>query len=380
MRPISTRFVTALGVSHKRATKIICTPPGGDPVVIGQAKRGANGAYGPGWTSGSVSSSNSTGARYQASLTISPEPGADTFGLLSTPGAIFTIRHGIDYGAGDVELIDCGVYEAAKGAVNLGEGGIGLSLVDQWQRIERCRFLSAYYPTSGTRAAKIAEAVAGAFDTVDVLILTQGGVYEQGDNLWERDRTQFIADMAKDGALESAFDASGTFRIRTPPVLDGSAPVWTFRTGEMSNIVTADRERPLDRMYNTVVMQPMDDTQSWDQQTIVLADIDHPRHPSKIGVVPFFYKSATLNTPAEVTAAGIAIMQRVLGTTETVSISALGNPALEVGDVVSVIHGATDTDPGFQATHLIDSFQMDLDTGAMSLATRSSTLADLEES
>ncbi|MFI5426045.1 hypothetical protein [Aeromicrobium sp. UC242_57] len=313
-------------------------------------------------------------------MTISPEPGADTFGLLSTPGAIFSISHGIDYGADDVELIDCGVYEAAKGAVNLGEGGIGISLVDLWQRVERCRFLSAYYPASGTRAAKIAEAVAGAFDTVDVLILSQGGVYEQGDNLWERDRTQFIADMAKDGALEAAFDASGTFRIRTPPALDGSAPVWTFRTGEASNIVTADRERPLDRLYNTVVMQPMDDSQSWDQQTIVLADIDHPRHPSKIGVVPFFYKSATLNTPAEVTAAGIAIMQRVLGTTETVSITSVGNPALEVGDVVSVVHAATDTDPGFQATHLIDSFQMDLDTGAMSLATRSSTLADLEES
>lgn len=306
-------------------------------------------------------------------------PGSDTYGLISTPGAIFAIKHGIDYGAGNVELIDCGVYEAASAAASVGTGQISFPLIDLWQRIQRCRFTSPYSPSSGSRADKIAEAVADAMSSVTVNALAQGGTYEEGDNLWDKDRTQFINDMSKDGSIDAAFDASGEFRIRAEPVLEGQAPVWTFRTGDSGNIVTADRQRPMDQLYNTVIMQPMDSLQSWDQQTIILSDPDHPRHPDKIGVVPFFYQSPTLDTAEEAMASGTTIMQRVLGTTETVSLNALSNPALEVGDVVTVVHDATDTDPGFQDIHLIDSWQMDLMTGAMTLATRSANLADLEE-
>jgi len=367
MRPVSERFKAALGVSHKRASRITCTVPGGEPVELR-------------WTAGSVSSSNSTGVRYQASLTLAPTYGFDTYALVSTPGAIFTIEHGIDYGAGVVELIGCGVYEAAKGAVDLGGGDVAISLVDLWQRVERCRFLSPYYPASGNRSVKIAEAVTDAMPGVALAGTADGGVYEQGDSLWDRDRTKFINDMATDGSLDAAFDASGAFRIRPQPILDPAAAVWTFRTGLAANILAADRERPFDRLYNTVVMEPLDATQSWDRQVIILSDPDHPRHPDKIGTVPFFYKSPTLDTPEQVTAAGVTIMQRVLGTTETVNVSALGNPALEVGDVVTLIHAATETAPGFMATHIIDSFQMDLRTGSMSLATRSTALADVEES
>lgn len=381
MRPISERFKAALGTGHKRVTSITCTVPGDDPVTISAAKKLPNGRTGPGWTAGSVSSSNSTGARYQAGLTITPEPGSDTYGLISTPGAIFAIKHGIDFGGGDVELVDCGVYEAAKPAVDLGGGDIRVTLVDQWVRLERNRFLSPYYPESGSRAVKIAEVVTAAIPGVVLVGTADGGLYEQGDNLWDRDRTRFIRDMADDGALDAAFDASGAFRIRPQPIMDAASEnVWTFRTGVAGNILTADRERPLDKLYNTVVMEPMEESQSWDRQVIVLGDTDHPLHPSKYGPAQFFYKSPTLQTPADVTAAGVAILQRFMGTTETINLGAVSNPALEVGDVVPVIHARTDTDPGLQAVHAIDSFQMDLKTGAMTLATRSSNLPELEES
>lgn len=367
MRPVTDRFRAALGVSHKRATTITCTAPGGSPVPLA-------------WTSGSVSSSNSTGVRYQAGLTLAPTPGFDTYGLASTPGAIFRISHGIDYGAGDRELIDCGVYEAASGGVNLGEGDVSLTLVDLWQRVERCRFLTPHYPANGTRSSRIVDAINGAMPSVETIVTATGGNYVQGDNLWDRDRTTFIKDMATDGALDAAFDASGAFRIRAEPNLDPNAAVWTYRTGAASNIASAERERPFDRLYNTVIVIPVDATQIWERQTISLFDSSHPRHPSKIGVVPFFYGAPTLTTAAAARAAGVAIFQRVIGTTETLSIDGIGNPALEVGDVVSVVHEPTDTDPGFQAAHIIDSWQMDLVSGSMDLATRSSALAEVQES
>lgn len=367
MRWISDRFRKALGVSHKRATTITCTVPGGQPVALA-------------WTSGSVSSSNSTGVRYQASLQIAPTPGLDTYALVSTPGAIFRIKHGIDYGAGDVELIDCGVYEAATGAVDLGGGNISLALVDLWQRIDRCRFLAPHYPPNGTRASRIIAAVTEAIPGVQTIATATGGNYVQGDNLWDRDRVAFINDMATDGALDASFDASGMFRVRAQPTLDPAAAVWTFRSGEVANIASVERERPFDRLYNTVVVVPVDATQVWTRQTISLFDSSHPRHPSKIGVVPFFYGAPTLTLAKDALAAGVGIFQRVIGTTETLSIDGISNPALEVGDVVAAVFELTNTDPGFQAAHIIDSWQMDLATGSATYATRSSSLADVQES
>lgn len=366
MRPISDRFKAALKVSHKRATEITCTPPGGDPIPLR-------------WTAGNVSSSKSTGVRYQANLTLAPTPGLDTFGLISTPGAVFRIKHGIDFGAGDVELVDCGVYETAKGATKIGDGAVALSLVDQWCRVDRDKFLSPYYPESGTRASKIVEVVTGAMPGVATVVLADGGIYEQGERLWDRSRPTFITDMADDGALDVGFDASGAYRIRAQPILDPKAAVWTFRTGEPSNIDSAERERPFDKRYNMVVMEPLDGSQSWDRQIIILDDPDHPMHPDKFGDAQFFYKSPTLDTPEQVTAAGVAIMQRFLGTDETISIGGRGNPALEVGDVVTIVHEPSGNDVGLQVAHIIDSFSMDLRTGGMSLATRSTALADLQE-
>lgn len=379
MREISARFKAALNVSHKRATTITVTVPGGDPVEIGPSAVLDNGTRGPGWSNATVSSSNSTGVRYSADLTITPAPGFDTYALVSTPGAIFDIDHGINFGGGDVELVDCGVYEAASGGVNILDGDVSLRLVDLWQRVERCRFISAYAPASGTRAERIAVAVIDAIPTATTSITDDGGNFTAGP-VWDRDRTQFINDMARDGSLDAAFDAAGVFRIRTQPILNATAPVWTFRTGAASNIESAERERPFDRLYNTVIVSPIDETQTWARQTVSLEDPNHPRHPDKIGVVPYFYSSPTLKSASAAQGAGATILQRVLGTTETVALGVLGNPALEVGDTVPIVHEATDTDPGFQATHLIDGFRMDLETGAMSLATRSTSLAELEES
>lgn len=386
MRTISQRFSDALGVSHRLTTTITCTVPGGSPVVIGPSALLADGVtHGPGWSAASVSSSNATGVRYSASLTVTPAPGQDTYAILSTPGAIFEIRHGIDFGAGDTELVDMGVYEATQGGVNILDGDISLSLVDLWTRLERCRFLKPYAPTSGTRASRITEAVTAAAPGYPTSVLSTGGSLVAG-GVWDQSRTQFIADLAKDGGLDAFFDAAGVFVVRDEPILTPTAPDWTFLTGaDRGNIVTASRERPFDRLYNAVVVKPADETQTWAAQTVVIDDPNHPRWPGTpptygdgIGLTPFFWSSPSVMSVASAKSAGAAILQRVLGTTESVSLGVLGNPALEVGDTISIVHPATEVYPGFSAFHLIDSFNYNLATGDMSVATRSTSLAELE--
>jgi hypothetical protein len=374
MRSVSAQYKAALNVSHKNTTTVTCTTPLGVEVDLQIS-------------GGGVSSSADSGARYQARIDVLPQPGVDLYSILSTPGALFDIDHGIDFGGGSVELVDYGVYEAASGGINIIEGSISLSLVDQWQRIERCRFSEPYTPPSGiwsTRAQYITDALTnsftGAIPDAAVLVYDDGGTWTPTpDRVWDRDRTQFIRDIATDGGLDVFFNAAGQFVIRKEPIVDPTASVWTFRTGEFGNIETADRERPFDRLYNRVVINPIDENQTWTPSTFDITDTANSRHSDYIGVVPYFYSSPTLLTQAAVNNAGETLLQRIQGTTETLSLGTLGAP-LEVGDTVTVIHPPTDSDPGFNAIHIIEGWDYDLVSGTMTCKTRSSELAELEES
>jgi hypothetical protein len=379
VRPISTRFARALGTSHKRVTRISCTVPGGEPIQIGQAVKDAHGRYGPGWTSGEVSATKSPGVRYSATLTVVPEPEKDTYGTLATPGAIFDIDHGIDFGAGDIDWVDCGVYEAVKGGVRITGGDISLTLNDQYTRVQQCRFTAPYSPGTGTRGSRAAAAVVDAIPGVITSVQADGGTYVEGNNVWDRDRTQFLTDMSTDGSLYMGFDAAGVWTVQAEPVLDLADVVWTFRTGTAGNIFTADRDLPLDQLYNVVIVSPIDDTQTWTRQEVPLLDEDHPRHHNKIGARPFFYVSPTLGSAEAAYAAGETILQRLLSTSGVINISALSNPALEPGDNIFAIHETTDTDPGLDDLYMIESWQMDLATGGMSFDGRASELVESEE-
>jgi hypothetical protein len=366
VRAVSQQFLDALGVSHRNATVFTCTPPGGDPVTLR-------------WSSLSVAFNASIGIRRTADATLPPVLGTDLYSIVSTPGAIFHVEHGIDYGAGRTELVDVFHGEAADGGVNIVAGEIRLRLSDLWQRVERCRFPSPYSPSAGTRSARIAAAITSAVPAATVNVLTEDGGSTVGGKTWDRDRTQFVKDLAADGSLDAYFEPDGSFTIRSLPLMDAASSVYVLRTGEYGTIINADRERPLDRLYNTVIVLPSDESQTWARQTATVTDPDHPRHPDKIGVVPFFYSSPTITTAGRAATAGRSILQRVLGTTETLKLGALSNPALEGGDIVTVVHESTETDPGFGAAHFVDSGTLDCATGEMTLQTRSAALAEIEE-
>lgn len=365
MRQASARFGAALNGPHERVTQITCKVPGGTPVSLG-------------YDSCTVTMQSGIGRRRAADIGVTPEPGTDLYALVATPGAEFWIGHGIDFGAGDVELMDVFYGEAVSGGVSLAAGSIRMQLSDMWGRVERCRFIAPQSPTAGSRATRIAAALTGAIPGASVSVTDDGGTYT-GGKVWDLDRSQLIRDLATDGALDVAAQPDGSWLITEEPILRPGAPTWTYRTGEAGNIGSADRERPLDRLYNTVVVRPTDETQTWPQQVIALEDTGHPRHSSKVGVVPFFYSSPTIGTASAARRAGATILQRIIGTTETLSLGALGHPGQEPGDTISIIHPATETDPGFADAHIVDAVSLDCVSGAMTLNTRSSSLADLED-
>lgn len=365
MKDVSARFLDSLLVPHRRVTTFTCTPPGGEPVDLP-------------WTSLSTTFTSAIGIRRTADATLSPVPGLDLYALCSTPGAIFDVAHGIDYGAGQTELVPTFHGEAASGSVSLVVGEVRLSLADMWQRIERCRFLAPVAPAAGPRADRITTGITGAIPGASVVVTGDAGTIKAGTT-WDRDRAQYLRDLATDGAVDVYPDTDGSWQVRPVPQMTPTSPAWVLRTGDFGNIISADRERPFDRLYNTVVVVPQDETQIWPRVVLKLANPEHPRHESKVGVVPFFWSSPTIENREQALKAGRTILRRVTGQTETMSLEALGNPALGGGETVSVAHEATETSAGVSGSYFVDGGTLDHASGSMTLQVRSSAVAEIEE-
>jgi hypothetical protein len=184
-------------------------------------------------------------------------------------------------------------------------------------------------------------------------------------------RSDLIAQLATDGGLEVFFTPDGNAVIRNEAQVTGS-PVWAIKPGTGGTLKALARQRPLDKLYNTVLVTPssLDGAQTWTVQTVSITDTTHPRHTSKIRTRPLRWEAKSAMTSGEALAAATILLNRTLGSTETLQLGSVSNPALEAGDVLT-IGDITDAGP-VNVTHIVDSYSLDLVTGDMTVATRSS--------
>jgi hypothetical protein len=369
VRPTSDEFDAALGAAHRRITKATCTLPDGTVLPL-KLRSGA-----------SVQAKRGTGStRSMPNLSIAPQPGVDLYKMLATPLSVFHVEHGINFGAGRIDTVPVFHGDAAAGSLKIGAGDITLSLVDMWGRIEEAAFAEPFAPAPGTRAEQISAAILGAIPTADIRVDDDGGSSPLV-GVWGGSRAQFITNMAADGRLEVSQDAAGVWVIRREPVINPGAPVYTFKTGVAGNIIrgSASRSTPFNKIYNTVVVVPANNAQTWSRQEVTLQDTTDPRHRNNIGVRAAEYRSATASTEAEAMSIGQTVLQQLLRSTETATYSAVSHPGLEPGDNVAIAHARTDVDPGYAATHLLDSFDLALDDGSMSASSSDASLYPLVE-
>lgn len=354
MRAVSSQFLQALGFPHKLVSAFTYTIPGGQPTQL-QVKFG------------SVAVDSTQRTRRTASLTV--------YGLqadyvaMTTPGTVFHIDHGLDYGGGQTEKVPVFHGELTNATQLVGDDTITLTLVDHMNWLNRCRLLTPYSPTASTtrvQAIKSLVQTAKPGTTVTVTATDTGTIGSQ--NVWTNSVVDAITSLCKDGAMDAYFQPDGTFLICDLPTTT-TPSVWTA-SGLLKSV---ERQRPMDKLYNTIVVQPSatDGSQTWAQQTAQITDTTNPRHPNNIGVVPYFWPSPTASTAAAALNAAKAILFRMLGTTETLSLGLLSNPALEGNDLVRVVIPALNNEPADIKQHFIDSFSLDLNSGAMTAATRS---------
>jgi hypothetical protein len=116
---------------------------------------------------GSVSVSGSSRIRRTANLTV--RGGSALYDLVSTPGAIFKVMHGIRFTAVGVETIPVITGELSGAAQSLGDGTIGLDIADFWQVIDGTDFTVDYQPATTTgRVAEITARITAAVPTATV--------------------------------------------------------------------------------------------------------------------------------------------------------------------------------------------------------------------
>lgn len=367
MKAVSQRFKDSIPRPHRLETQVTAQVPGGDQIVLDI-------------TSCSISASGGTGTRKKAEIFIPAVDNKDIFELVSAPGTIFNIGHGFRYSSQSVELVDLFTGEATTGTSPLEDGSVQLSLTDRYNRVERSRFLYPRNPPAGKRAKTVADLMVDALGSVPEDVTTFGGSHT-GSSTWERDRSQAIKDLCTDGGLEAYVDsdgAYGTVVVRKAPELDPNNVVAIIRSGDGGTLKAGSRSRPLDRLYNTVVVTPSDETQTWSAQVADITDPNHPRHPNKIGTVPYFWSSPTAGSASSAMAAAKSILARVLGPVDwSLQVDAVGDPSLEPGDVIQVVKSGP-VGQSLSATHIIDGWTLDCITGGMTFDTRS-TLDSVEE-
>ena len=355
MYPVSARFLEAVSKPHRVVTEVEATPPGGATIPVR-------------WKSASLSSD--TDARIRTRVSMSALVTAAEWDVLSAPGCRVTIRHGVNFGGPDQELVPLFVGELSESSrvlsPNAGEARLSFQDLGGW--VTRAELVAPVSFAAGTsRASVIQQLVEAAIPGVDVVNTSTVGGFIPTPYVAARRRYQAIGDMESDGRLVSYFNGSGEYVIRDAPTLSDAA-VFTFR-----QFVQITRSRPLDRLYNTVVVSPgaNDGSQTWPTLTVQITDPSHPRHPSKVGVVPLFIDSSTASTAGEAAAVGRNELEKVIGSTESLALAMVANPALEAGDLVRVVTPHINEEPADILQHFIDGLSLDLVSGGMTLSTRS---------
>jgi hypothetical protein len=282
------------------------------------------------------------------------------------------IQHGFVYGGSDREMLPMLTGELTSAGSVLGDGLIGIALADRWQKLAACPRLYPYTPaTTARRVDEIIAAVQGVFPGITVRNSASDTGTVGTAQAWTS-RADQVASYATDGGMEVYFAPDGALVLRDVPQI-ADTPAWLIKTGPGGSLKGLTRTRPLDKLYNTVVLTPAtsDPAQTWTQVIAQITDTNDPRHPNRINVRPYPYASPTALTIEQARSVAARVLNRIIGTTETLDLSALAMPALEGGDVVRLQIPADSGD--LLVNHFLQQFTIDLASGEMAANTRSNT-------
>lgn len=329
MYAISAAFQAALKKSHTIVSKAEILSNGAVVAEIATA------------ISGRVTIERNAAIRRRCEVTLADTNGSlvptSSSSLLAPYGNEIRLYRGIRLSTGD-ELVPLGTFRISKTKVKDDEGVvITVNGYDRSRSISRGKLSAPYQIAAGTNYGTAIQNMISyvrpgtLFSFATTSATTPLLTFLEGDDPWKR-----AQEMAEAIGCELFFDPLGTCCLQT--VTDAGSPVWTYSEGSTATFLDLDRDLDDEATYNGVIATGEGPTltvpvraEAWDA---------NPSSPTyylgQYGKVPEFYSSPYLLTTAQASAAANARLTKKLGVTESVSFSAIVNPAHDAGDVVSI--------------------------------------------
>lgn len=362
MWPVTDDFLTAVRTDHRAVTQVQVWY-GGEQIGVVKPK------------AGSVSVDRTRDVRRQLSGFTCADPDrllipTDPTSLLAPYGQQLRCYRGVRLPTGD-ELVPVGVFRILKTNAAAPDGTISVEADDLSTPIRRNRWITPWQVTPADAADAVydiltdraPDVVADFGGTGSGTGYTVGaGVLEAGS---ESDPWRDAQEIARSAGYELAFGPDGVARLY-PPASPEADPTVTYPAGSV--VLTAEREVDATETYNGVYAYGEGSAietpvygEAWDED---------PASPTyrygPFGQVPRFYSSPFITTTDQADAAAESLLAQVTGSAESVSWTQLGNPALDVDDVIDL----TVEDLGLAARLVLDTLDIPLLPEPMSATAR----------
>lgn len=332
MRPVSSKFLAAVGSSHRMASRATVLS------TVGQNGTTPTGTVIP-LDDGTVTFDSTANVVSTMSLVTSQAWPANYADLLTPYGNEVFIERGVVYGDGTTEWVSMGYFRLDDvDQQTAPDGPITLSGPDRMQGIIDARIVAPITFAAGTTVAGIITSLVSSvytwatFSIDSSLTTAQINVAQTTTD----DRFGFINDLVTSYGMIWYWDYRGVLIVTFPPSL--TAPVATILSGRKGVMVTMSRSLTRDAVYSGCVASGQQATANTPPFAVVV-DID-PTSPTywygKFGQVPRFYSSSFLTTVAQCQSAAASLLQQSTGLPYEVDFGMVPNPALMPWDPVTI--------------------------------------------
>ena len=298
--------------------------------------------------SGTVSIDNTSAVRRTCTVTLTTSrdttnivPDND-YDILSPFGNELKLYRGIQYASGTKEYVPLGVFVITEVAISDTNEGVQviISGEDRSIKVSRAKWTQPYQVTSGTLETALTNLLKSRypdvitnFPTTNVTINQVVLGAENENNPWKD-----AVELAELVGYDLYFDETGTAVLKAFPDLDGSVVVALYQEGGDTLITSLDRNISTKETYNGVIYTVEGSGVStpvrvevWDEDTT------SPTYRyGQFGQVPTFVSTNIVSTSADAIKAASLLLNRYIGSQESITWTALVDPSLDVNDVIYI--------------------------------------------
>jgi hypothetical protein len=282
---------------------------------------------------------------------------------------------GVRLDDGSLEIKPLGVFRITDADIrDDGVPGLSIKGSDRSRPVARNAFIDPWIiPANLNYVTAIGNMLADRLPGVDMTLAETAEVspllvFDIEDDPWSA-----LQKMAAAFGHIVLFDADGNFVLRPQPDPSDDQPVAAFVEGAGSTLLSVDRSLSDEPGYNGVVMAAESTTLRQPIRAVVWdMDPDSPTYAlGPYGKVPAFQTNQFITSQTGADAAARAWLIRNLGGTDTITLTAIPNPALDADDVVTARRLAA----GVDQVGIVQALTMPLDVASsMSVTLRARQL------